>query len=393
MRASRPRSGTLSMKLFRKILFWCHLTAGLVAGVVIFIMSVTGALLSFQPQIEEFTEREARFVVISENAQRLDAQTLLEQVLVAKPDLQPTNLTVYGEANKAVALAVGREGNVYVNPYTGEITGESAKTTRAFFRTTTDWHRWLAADGDNRPIARAVTGACNLAFLFLAISGVYIWFPRKWSWRHFKAVMMFRPKLKGKARDFNWHNTIGFWTSLVLIILTVTAAVISYNWARDLLYTMTGNEPPRPAQRVPQPNSAENKKEPFAVPANINALWERAEAQAPQAKFIALRLPLEKEAAFTIDEGKSWNPFGRSRLTLDAETTEVTTWEAYNDQNAGRQLQSWFRFTHTGESFGIVGQTIGFLACIGGAFLVWTGFSLAWRRFWRWRKKGDPLAD
>ena len=356
-------------------------------------MSVTGAILAFQPQIEEFVEREARFVVVPENAQKLDVQTLLERVLAAKPDLQPTNLTVYAEADKAAALAVGREGNVYVNPYTGEITGESAKQTRAFFRSMTDWHRWLAADGDSRPLARAVTGACNLAFLFLAISGVYIWFPRKWSRRHFKAVMIFRPKLKGKARDFNWHNTIGFWTSLVLIILTVTATVISYTWAKNLLYTLTGNEPPRQTQRAPQPNSGEDKKEPFVVPANLNQLWERAEAQAPEANFIALSLPLQKEANFTIDEGKSWNPFGRSRLTLDAETAEIINWEPYNDQNAGRKLQSWFRFTHTGESFGIVGQFIGFLACVGGAFLVWTGFSLAWRRFWRWRTRREAVAD
>jgi uncharacterized iron-regulated membrane protein len=52
-------------------------------------------------------------------------------------------------------------------------------------------------------------------------------------------------------------------------------------------------------------------------------------------------------------------------------------------------LRSWIRFTHTGETGGIVGQFIGFLACIGGAFLVWTGFSLAWRRFRGWQTKSQ----
>lgn len=373
------------MKTFRAFLFWCHLIAGIVAGIVILIMSVTGALLSFQPQIEEFAEREARYVTVSEESQRHDVRSLLEKAMAARPGLQPTGLTVYEAANKAVVIAAGREGNLYVDPYSGAITGTSAPATRAFFRTTTDWHRWLGADGDNRPLARAVTGACNLAFLFLAVSGIYIWFPRKWAWRHFKAVLIFQPKLSGRARDFNWHNTIGFWTSLVLIILTVTAAVISYGWARNLLYTATGSEPPRPAPRSSAANADDEKKKPFVIPAAINDLWERAEQQAPGAKFISLRLPVENEASFTIDEGRSWNSFGRSRLALDAETRSVVNWEPYVEQNAGRQLQSWFRFTHTGESFGIVGQTIGFLACLGGAFLVWTGFSLAWRRFRRWR--------
>ena len=43
-------------------------------------------------------------------------------------------------------------------------------------------------------------------------SGFYLWFPRKWTWQHVRAVMLFSGKLRGKARDFNWHNVIGFWS-------------------------------------------------------------------------------------------------------------------------------------------------------------------------------------
>ena len=101
-----------------------------------------------------------------------------------------------------------------------------------------------------------------------------------------------------------------------------------------------------------------------------------------------LRLPVTKEAAvFTIDEGIYWNRFGRSTLTLDTRSGEVVKWEAYSQQNAARQLRSWARFTHTGETGGILGQLIGFIACVGGAFLVFTGISLAIRRFWSWRGK------
>ncbi len=46
------------MKTFRKLLFWLHLISGLAAGIVIFIMCVTGALLSFEKNITEFAERE-----------------------------------------------------------------------------------------------------------------------------------------------------------------------------------------------------------------------------------------------------------------------------------------------------------------------------------------------
>jgi uncharacterized iron-regulated membrane protein len=99
-----------------------------------------------------------------------------------------------------------------------------------------------------------------------------------------------------------------------------------------------------------------------------------------------LRFPVTKDAVFTIDEGRSANIFGRSVLTLDPSTAAINKWEPYIEQNAGRQIRSWFRFMHTGESFGLIGQIIGFIACVGGSFLVFTGLSLAWRRFRGWRR-------
>ena len=373
------------MKQFRKIIFWIHLACGVAAGIFIFLMCVTGALLSFQANILKYAESEMRFVTPPENAQRLSIQEITAKVLEAKPNAKPSGITLQAEANAAAVVALGREGQVYVNPYTGALTGEGAKGYRAFFRSIEDLHRWLALSGEVRPVGKAVNDACNFIFLFLAISGVYIWFPRRWSWRHFKAAMVLRWKVTGKARDFNWHTVIGFWSSLVLIILTLTAVVMSYQWANNLLYTVTGNEPPQ-QQQPPQQAPNQQGEQPFSLPENINQVWAKAENHTNW-KSISLRLPIARDSAvFTIDEGKYWNMFGRSTLTIDAKTAEVSKWESYGEQNAGRQLRSWVRFTHTGETGGIVGQIIGFLACLGGAFLVYTGLSLAWRRFRAWRQ-------
>ena len=206
--------------------------------------------------------------------------------------------------------------------------------------------------------------------------------PRQFSWRQMRPIIWFRKTSSGKARDFNWHNTIGFWCSLILVVLTVTASVISYQWAANLIYTLTGNDVP---QQQGPPNAGPRTDKPFSIADNFDSLWSAAENQSDGWKTISLRLPIGAETVFTIDEGKSLNPFGRSSLSLDASTAAVTKWEPYLEQNSARQIRSWFRFTHTGESFGIIGQTIGFIACIGGAFLVFTGLSLALRRFRSWR--------
>lgn len=375
------------MKTFRKVIFWTHLISGVLAGIFIFIMCVSGALLSFEPNILEFAESNMRYVQPpAPDAKRLPVKEIIEKVSAAKPNAKPSNIALQNDPTSAAAISFGRDGQVFVNPYTGEITGEGAKNWRSGFRFIEDAHRWLALSGDGRTVGKALNDAANVLFLFLAISGVYIWFPRKLAWKNFKPVIWFRRGLRGKARNFNWHNVIGFWTSLVLVVLTATGIVISYQWAGNLVYTLTGNEPPRQQQRSPNAPRGEEKTETPTLPENLEVLWTKAENHANW-KSIALRLPVEKEASFTIEEGIYWNKFGRSSLTVDAASGEIAKWEAYGEQNSARQLRSWIRFTHTGETGGIIGQFIGFIACIGGAFLVWTGFSLSLRRLQNWRKR------
>jgi uncharacterized iron-regulated membrane protein len=78
----------------------------------------------------------------------------------------------------------------------------------------------------------------------------------------------------------------------------------------------------------------------------------------------------------------------RSQLTLDSKTGEVLRWEPFDSFNLGRRLRTWARFVHTGEAGGALGQTIAAFASAGAAFLVCTGFTLAWRRFRERRRRG-----
>src|SRR5689334_17324893 len=71
--------------------------------------------------------------------------------------------------------------------------------------------------------------------------------PRSWS--AFKSVIWFARGLGGKARDWNWHNVIGFWCALPLFFIVLTGVIMSYPWANNLLYRITGSELPQPQQR------------------------------------------------------------------------------------------------------------------------------------------------
>ncbi len=231
------------MKL-RKVIFWTHLLAGVVAGLVIFIMSFTGVILMYEPQIAEYSEWSQRWVTPpSPEVKRLTLDDLVARVRAANPEGRPAAITVKSDPAASVIVNLGRENTVFVNPYTGDLLG-GLSSTHHFMHEIVDWHRWLGMEDEGRATGKAITGACNLAFFWLAVTGVYLWWPQSWKWRGLKASLLFNRRLTGKARDWNWHNVIGFWSSSVLVVLTLTAAVMSYPWANDLLYTLTGSEPP-----------------------------------------------------------------------------------------------------------------------------------------------------
>ena len=214
-------------------------------------------------------------------------------------------------------VALAPSGMVFVNPYTGQVLGEGNKGVRGFFRAVTDWHRWLATSGESRATGRAITGAANLAFLLLVMTGAYLWIPRAWSRASVRAVLWFRGGLRGRARDFNWHNTIGVWSVAPLFLIVTSGVVMSYPWANALVYRATGNEPPAPQQRLATP--PRGQRPPQADFSGLDPLIARAAAQMPGWESISVRPPAAPDGAVTlaIDRGNGTRPDKRATLVLD----------------------------------------------------------------------------
>lgn len=419
---------------FRKVLFWVHLVAGVVAGSVIGIMSFTGAVLAFETEIVSWAERDARRVTpaVGETP-RLSLDELLQRVRERDPEAKPTGITVSADPQDAVVFAIGRDSAYYANPYTGEVRQPASTRVHDFMHTMVEWHRWLAMSGESRATGKAITGACNTAFLVLGLTGLYLWWPRNWTWRAVKPSVWFLRGARGKARDWNWHNTIGFWSLPVLIVLTASGMVISYRWAGNLVYRAAGEQPPAqqgpggaaaPAVDVPRPAAG-------ARPSGYEAMLVAAQQQAPAWETIIFRLgnprgggPGPRAAAVAptngpgatataatrassesgerrgpqavtavVRESDRWPRTASTTLSLNPFTGEVLKREGFSDLSTGRQTRLWLRFLHTGQALGWAGQFVAGLACVGGLVLVWTGFALAWRRFFGRRTKATVAAE
>jgi uncharacterized iron-regulated membrane protein len=309
-----------------------------------------------------------------------------------------TGITI-GSARDAAAVLTTGDGDLHLDVYSGRVLGTGATEMRQFMSDLRVWHRYLGVVGDKRPFAKSITGWSNFIFAFIVLSGLYLWFPRKWTWRQVRPVVMFKCGLQGKARDFNWHNVIGIWSAVPLFIVVVSAVPISFRWASDAVYQAAGEQPP-PA-RAPGAAGREGAAAPRGggQPAaarldGLNALWERAERHVPDWRTISLRFPQSDGAplAFAIDRGDGGQPQLRSTLTLDRKSGSVVSYEDFSTLSTGRRIRNVMRFAHTGEVLGIPGQTIAGLVSLGGVVLVWTGISLAMRRLLSWRARRQARA-
>jgi uncharacterized iron-regulated membrane protein len=348
-------------------------------------MSLTGVLLMYERQLIEWSDRAFRSTPTTPDAKRLPVETLIATVQGHHSGSAPTAVTLRSDRTAPASISFA-EGTVYADVYNGQILGAPTTRVRQFMTTMRSWHRWIAVEGDGRTVTKAITGWSNLVFLFIVLSGMYLWIPRVWEWSRIRGVVFFRGGLRGKARDFNWHNVIGIWCSVPLAFVVATATPISFPWANALLFRAVGETPPPPAGAATAAPPAQNggaperargertgSPEQFVNLDHLDDLWARAEAQVDGWRSITVRLPPKPAAtlAFAIDRGNGGQPQERSTLTLDA-SANVARWEPFASQSLGRRLRSWSRFIHTGEAFGIGGQTVAGIASGGAVVLVWT---------------------
>lgn len=384
----------------RRVVFWMHVTAGLVAGVVILVMSVTGVLLTYEKQMIRWADGH-RVSAPRSASVWMPIDALVAAAEAARPGAQPAAVVIRRDGTAPVELSFGRDGSIFVDPYTGAVLGAGSTRARAFFRGVTEWHRYLGRRDDARAIGKAVTGACNLAFFFLVLSGFYLWWPRTWTWTQFRHVLWFRRGVSGKARDFNWHHVIGYWSLVPLAVIVWSGVVISYPWATDLTYRLAGETPPPRATPASVPSGS--------VPATAGPLGERSLSTRDSSQsldrlvaraaehtgdwtIISAKLPLPSQGpvSVTVDAGTGAQPHKRGTLQLERATGAEVAWEPFAASSRGRQWRTWLRFTHTGEWYGIAGQTIAGIVTTGVVVLVWTGMALSWRRFRAWvlRRRG-----
>lgn len=377
--------------MLRKSIFWIHLVSALISGIIIAIMSATGIAIAFEAEILDWVDRDfSRVEIPAAQKTPLTIDQLLAGLAIEHPDFKPSTIQTFPEPDRAYKFFQGRENLIFANPYTGAFHFSAAGPAHHVLHTLEEWHRWLGASDGPNSSGRLITGVSNFAFLVLCITGLYLWFPRSLKARLFKSALLLKSGAKGKVRDFNWHNVFGFWSLIPLIIIVATGVVISFAWGHKLLFTVLGEEAPVHRDfrmlMVKAPSLPDYPGD--AKPLSYQNIADKVEAAFPDSTLLSISLP---RPAATGTPPTPLNvavylpaPFqsaGYTPLAIDPYSGEILQATRFENRSAGLQARVWVRFLHTGEAFGLFGKTIAALASAASLILVYTGFALAYRRF------------
>lgn len=389
--SSNPKDGKQSWA-FRKVLFWVHLTLGLFSGAVIALMSVTGIAIAFEEEMLAWADRKASRVETPQSGVApLELEVLIESVQTARPDFAISHIQVSREGEEAYIVKAGRDHILYLNQYDGSLRESEAQGLHNLINRLEEWHRWLGFKRGQNKVGKLVTGVANLIFVGLCITGLYLWFPRRWTWRTLRQQLTLKKDAEGKARDFNWHHVFGFWSLPVLIVLAGSAIVISFQWGHKMPFWLMGETPP--AARGHGMTPATVSVEEGTPQASYAKVVSNLASVFPNWKNMEIQLPNASAPTESLKVGVTVPDYMPSRANIPVEinpySAEILQYSRLQDRSPGMQLRTWLRFLHTGAAFGFWGKVVATLGCLAAIILVYTGFALSVRRFWPKRDREE----
>lgn len=390
-------------KALRKIHLWLSVPTGIIITLVCF----SGAMLVFEKEITEAIKPELYFVKEAKG-EPIPMQQLMEKVEETLPDsVSISGVTVFADSTRTyqVSLSKPRRASIYVNQYTGEVTGRSERLP--FFNTMFHLHRWLL--GSSTGVGKLLTGICTLVLVFILITGILMWLTNRN--KPLKASLAIHVT-KGWGRF--WHDLHvagGIYTTIFLLAMALTGLTWSFSWYRTGFYACFGVESSVKGGAHGGGASKEGQRGGDTIRRGERQQGEGRHGggeghgyhdggdfgfhrRSPYRhwddvlKEVASKNPgyqqitLKAEAAEVVPEGRL-SMRATDKYSYDRRRGEITDIKLYSSEGKDTKVRSGVYMVHTGSWGGIITRILNFLAALIGATLPLTGYWLWIRRLTR----------
>ncbi|WP_213776639.1 sulfite reductase flavoprotein subunit alpha [Caballeronia sp. dw_276] len=388
----------------RRILFQVHWLLGISVGLVLALMGLTGATMSFEDEITGLLN--SRTIHVEKGANSAGLMTpdaLLASIRVQLPGEEVRPLVLSADPARAAQFRVRQPSGAatfYANPYNGHVLGKAAGSD--FFSFIEDLHRFLAlplTEGRrDSEIGKQITGVAAFSLIFFALSGLYLRWPRKpLDWRSWFVLDL---KRTGRNLYRSLHAVIGGWMVLCYLMSALTGLWWSYGWYHDLASKALGIEETR---RAPAPDR--KPKEALA-----DAKADAPRAAGPRKKRGAEGAAKASDSSRAISFDPAWQTFvqrvgpdfGRASLTVsrdgksvsierfdgplrgglmdrytfDSTTGALKVTDLYANRPINKVIGTSMLSMHSGSVFGVAGRVVVMLCSLTMPLFAVTGWLL-----------------
>lgn len=423
------------MKFFRKIHLWLSVPFGIIVTLICF----SGAMLIFEPEITRAVKSNV-YYVDNVTDEPLSLDELMESVSSTLPDsVEITGVTVFADPERTyqVNLSKPRRASLYIDQYSGEITGRYERL--GFFSTMFKLHRWLLDSanphGEGVKTGKLLVGISTLVFVIALISGVVIWWPRARKNLRRSLTISFANGWKGFWKGL--HVAGGMYALIFVFAMALTGLTWSFDWYRSAFYAVCGVEhtPRNFGQNAPSASSAATSGEKRGNrhggegrpeggrrgegrhhrSEDGNQGRDRSEGRGEwhgegrgDGEFMHRRSPY-RHWQEVYDVLSAQNP-DAPQITIGSETASVTLGTTGNGRAADRyefrrrsgelipstryadstpadRLRGWIYAIHTGSFGGLFTRILWFLGALLGATLPLTGYYI-WIKHLLRKKQG-----
>lgn len=364
-----------------------HLYLGLIAGSILVVVGLTGSILVFQDEIDSALNPE--LFEVKPTQQRIPMAEMANLVRQRYPDrkFNYVNITNDDVPNSTYQFRdLEAKTEFFVNPYTGEICGKRL-TNSSFIRTVMNIHMTLLIP----EVGKYIVGFSALCLLILTITGIRLWLPaniRKW--KQWKEALTVKLGASFKRQNLDWHNVLGFYSAPVVVVLSLTGFVITFNSMFIGFMFMLNGKSPDALQQI-----FDNKSvyQPTVQKLSAKEIITKAGKPYKNAYLESIAFPKDSLGTYML----MYNAPGTAKtghltmMAVDQYSGKVLMNSNRDFPPVGASYVNWTIPLHYG-TFG--GWPTRILACLGGLIplaMYITGFIIWWPRLKKRQKSGEKV--
>ena len=221
---------------FKKINAWFHLWLGLASGIIVLILGLTGCVLVFEQEIKSLSSPWLHAENPAGTA-TLPPSVLYGSVAKALPGREIESVWYYGKNRTAQFSIHESDSTVYINPYTAQVTAIAHREDMFEFFKDGHYYLWMP-----EKIGHQAVGWGTFIFFFLLLSGLILWWPKKWNKKGKEQAFKVKWKARFKRVNYDLHNVLGFYSIIIALIFAFTGLMMSFSWFNTSVYWLAGGK-------------------------------------------------------------------------------------------------------------------------------------------------------